>query len=391
MDKFQKKTSRRIFLKDITSSIAALTIVNTRGSNISDLREDPGNDLKVFSKGQIGSLSIKNRLVRAATLERAGKDGYPTESYLKMYESQAKGGAGLILTGAMAVAVPVVYESQIFIYHDRYNPGLEKIVKAVHNSDNSCKIMAQLIHFDDKYSPSGISWTDKDPRGIMSVEQIKSIINSFSEAIRRAENTGFDGVELNAHFVYLLSSFLSPHTNKREDEYGGSVENRVRLVREIVEQSRVLIGNDFPIMIKFNCDDSFSPDTTVEDGINIDNFHLLASEIQKAGFDAIEISGNSWFREDINSPDKESYFSKYTETLDLSIPVILTGGNRSLDNIEAIIKRGKIDFFGFARPFIREQDLAKRWYYEGSTVKSKCIRCNSCLSDKDPLHCLQEG
>jgi 2,4-dienoyl-CoA reductase-like NADH-dependent reductase (Old Yellow Enzyme family) len=225
----------------------------------------------------------------------------------------------------------------------------------------------------------------------MSLEQIKGIIDSFSNAIIRVKNAGFDGAELNAHYVYLLSSFLSPHTNKRKDDYGGSVENRVRLLKEIVEQARTKVGKDFPIMIKLNCDDSFSPTTISQDGINISNFHLLAAEIERAGFDAIELSGNTLLRKNIITLDKESYFSKYAENLNLNIPVILTGGNRSLDNVEEILKRGKIDFFGFARPFIREYDLAKRWLEEGSAVKSKCISCNSCLTDTTPLHCMQEN
>ena len=385
-----EKTSRRKFLKYITGSVAATTIGITGCSDIKSTSRDYQSDLKVFSVGYIGSLRLKNRLIRASTLERAGLEGYPTDTYLKMFESQSAGGVGLIITGCIDVATPTS-ETLIRIYDDQYITGLNKIVRIVHSTDNECKIMAQLWHKDDKLSPSGISWTGNELLKIMSVEQIKNLIDSFSEAIRRAKDAGFDGVELNAHRVYALSSFLSPLTNKRTDDYGGSVGNRVRLVREIVEQAKTKVGKDFPIIIKLNCDDSFSPTITSEDGINIDNFHLLASEIEKAGFDAIELSSNSNIRKNIVTLDKESYFCKYAENLNLNIPIILTGGNRSLNNIEEILKNSEIDFFGFARPFIREPDLAKQWLEQGNTVKSKCISCNLCLDDSTPLHCMQEN
>ena len=319
-----KKTSRRKFLKNITGTVAATTIGITGCRDIMSASMDNQSDLKVFSVGYIGSLRLKNRLVRAATLESAGSEGYPTDIYLKMYESQAAGGVGLIITGCID-AVSQISKTTIRIYDDQYITGLEKIANIVHNGTTECKIMAQLWHLDDDLSPSGISWVDNKLHGIMSVEQIRKLINSFSRAIGRVKDAGFDGVELNAHRVYTLSSFLSPLTNMRTDEYGGSVENRVRLVREIVEEARIKVGKEFPIMIKLNCDDSISPTTTSEDGINIYNFYLLANEIEKAGFDAIEFSGNTNLRGNIDTIEKESYFLKYAENLNLNVPIILTG------------------------------------------------------------------
>jgi 2,4-dienoyl-CoA reductase-like NADH-dependent reductase (Old Yellow Enzyme family) len=217
------------------------------------------------------------------------------------------------------------------------------------------------------------------------------LIKCFSDSIGRAKVAGFDGVELNAHYQYSLSSFLSSQTNRRTDEYGGTLENRVRLVKEIIQQARIIVGEDFPIIIKLNVDDSFSLTTRSENGTNIDNFPVLAIEIEKVGFDAIELSGNTMIRKDINSTDKESYFENYADNLNIQIPVILTGGNRSLDKIENIFRRDKIDFFGFARPLIREPDLPKRWLEYGSEVKSECISCNSCLAASVPLRCMKKS
>lgn len=383
------KISRRSFVQKMAVTSAATAIVaETLGRMYNPPKINP-NEYTVFSAGKIGSTKIKNRFIKAATLERAGQDGFPTEIYLQILENLVMGGVGLIITGAMPVTSPINLKNAINIDDDKYLPGLEKIADTAHQTDKRCKIIAQIAHIDNTTSPSGFNWTGKPTQGTYTLDQIRAIINSFSEAIIRSKIAGFDGAELNAHATYFLSSFLSAQTNKREDEYGGSLENRVRIVKEIVQFARDKVGDDYPIMIKMNCDDSLSIDARSENGTNIDNFPLLANEIEKAGFDAIELSGNTTLRKDILSIEKESYFADYANNLNLGIPVILTGGNRSLDNIEGIFKRRKIDFFGFARPLIREPDLVKRWQENGSEVKSKCISCNSCLSASGPLKCMQ--
>jgi 2,4-dienoyl-CoA reductase-like NADH-dependent reductase (Old Yellow Enzyme family) len=390
MNNFMKQSTRRTFIKGVAGSIALTTTGVTGFYNIGYPLFNYRSKYKLFSEGQIGSLKLKNRLIRAATLERASLNGYPTDDYLNMLTRQVEGGVSLVITGAMAPD-PTGLETQIFVYDDHYIPALEKIVKVVRNVDNSCKVMAQVVKFNEESWPSGINWEGDQSLGIMTVERINTIINNLSESIRRIRDAGFDGAELNAHYVYLLSSFLSPHTNKRTDVYGGTLEKRIRIVREIMDQARLKVGPDFPIMIKLNCEDSFSPAFTSDDGTNLSNFHLLAAEIENAGFDAIEISGNTVLREGIITYEEESYFSPYTENLNLHIPVILTGGNRSIDHMEKILKNGKVEFFGLARPFIREPDLAKRWQEKGSTVKCKCISCNNCLYASGPLRCMQEN
>jgi 2,4-dienoyl-CoA reductase-like NADH-dependent reductase (Old Yellow Enzyme family) len=279
---------------------------------------------------------------------------------------------------------------QIHAFDDQHIPGLQKIAASMHETDNSCKIIAQLVCFGEDVGPSAISWPDEAPVRALSIDEIETTVKRSAEAIRRVKDSGFDGAAINGHYVYLISSFLSPHTNKRNDKYGGSVEKRVRIVREIVEAARRKVGRDFPILIKVNCDDSFSPDKPIEDGTNMSNFPRLAAEIEKAGVDAIELSGNNLLRKKIDSVDKESYFENYTKAIDVKIPVILTGGNRSIDHLEEIIKKGKVSFFGLARPLIREPDLANRWLAGRGSASAKCISCNGCLSADGPLRCIQE-
>jgi 2,4-dienoyl-CoA reductase-like NADH-dependent reductase (Old Yellow Enzyme family) len=383
-------STRRNFLLKIAVATAATSAGAVSWANIYSCSQDRRHFM-VFSRSKIGKLRIKNRLVRSATLERSGSEGKPTEQYLSMYKSLAEGGIGLIMTGALAAVSPdPLLPGQVYAFEDDHIPGLKKIADTVHNADTKCKIFAQLA-FTGNFSPSGIGWNKKAKGVAASTDEINQVIQKFAGCIDRVRKAGFDGAELHAHFIYPLSMFLSPITNVRNDLYGGTIENRVRLFREIVEEARHLVGREFPILIKVNCDDSFSPDKSSMDGTNLDNFHILASEIEKAGFDAIELSGNTMIRTDIDTREKESFYLKHAEKLDLKIPVIMTGGNRTIDHLEGILKGKKVDFLGMARPLIREPGLPNRWLNGTGSPSAKCISCNSCLEAEGPLRCIQEN
>jgi 2,4-dienoyl-CoA reductase-like NADH-dependent reductase (Old Yellow Enzyme family) len=190
-----------------------------------------------------------------------------------------------------------------------------------------------------------------------------------------------------------LSRFLSPYTNRRQDEYGGAARNHARVIREAIDRARQRVG-DFPILIKMNATDY------LEGGIDLDNLPDLALEIQRAGVDAIEVSGGMWecllrseqeigFRPvpapeshtRIRRPEQQSYFLPYAQRLDLDIPVILVGGNRDVERLEAILAGGKVDFISLCRPLIREPGLPERWRMGQGDSSAACISCNSCLYD----------
>jgi len=219
------------------------------------------------------------------------------------------------------------------------------------------------------------------------------MVHCLVESIAGIQDEGFDGVQLHAAHGGLLSCFLSPYTNRRRDEYGGSAENRARLVREVVSGAREKVG-DFPILVKMNGTDY------VPGGLDLETFPELAREIADAGVDAIEISGGMWeclvrteadlgFRPvpapeshtRLKSPDKQSYFLEYAERLDLDIPLILVGGNRDAERLEAILQRGTVDFIAMCRPFLSEPGLPKRWLEGRGRSDTECISCNSCLYD----------
>jgi 2,4-dienoyl-CoA reductase-like NADH-dependent reductase (Old Yellow Enzyme family) len=225
------------------------------------------------------------------------------------------------------------------------------------------------------------------------VEQIRLLVNCFVEAIHGLQQEGFDGVQFHAAHGGLLSRFLSPYTNRRQDQYGGSVQNRVRILREILAGAREKVG-DFPILVKVNATDY------LDGGIDLNTFPSLAREIERSGVDAIEVSGGMWdclvrskeelgFRPvpspeshtQIKNPEKQSYFLQYAERLDLSIPVILVGGNRDVERLEQIIQDGKVDFVSICRPLICEPDLPNRWLDGHGTSGTDCISCNSCIYD----------
>jgi 2,4-dienoyl-CoA reductase-like NADH-dependent reductase (Old Yellow Enzyme family) len=322
---------------------------------------------------------------------------------LDLYENLAAGGLGMIISGHMAV-IPEgrAGHHQTCIWEDKYIEQISKIADRIHQTSSDCKVIGQVSHCGRQVlgnnnlascvGPSDVPSPLLEKRGrTLTVKEIDEIINAFAQAVERVQKAGFDGAQLHAAHGYLLSSFLSPYTNHRTDKYGGSVKNRCLIINEIITQARKKVGI-FPILIKMNCNDY------VEGGININTFPELALEIENTGVDAIEISGCMWdclgrseeelgfpavpipeSRYQVNKPEQQSYFARYIENLNLKIPVILVGGNRNVEHLEAILREGYIDYFSFSRPLICEPDLPKRWLEGRGSENAECISCNSCL------------
>jgi 2,4-dienoyl-CoA reductase-like NADH-dependent reductase (Old Yellow Enzyme family) len=352
---------------------------------------------RIFSEAKIGNLTLRNRLVRSATWDPSIlKKRRMTNEVLNLYREIALGGVGLIISGGF----PVFQEQKvkdgskkwIANYTDLRINEIEQMPLIVHNSSHGCKIIAQLENGNLTARPSVIdSPHSRRKMRQLTVDEIGDIINCFVEAISDMKKVGFDGVQLHSAHGGLLSRFLSPYTNRRNDDYGASTSNRVRIIREIVNKARKSVGN-FPILIKMNCTDY------LEGGIIIDTFPELALEIEQAGANAIEVSGGMWdclFRSEeklgfrpvpapeshtrIGSPEKQSYFLKYAEKLNLGIPTILVGGNRDIERLEEIVSQGKVEFIALSRPLIREPDLPNRWLEGRGGQTTECISCNSCI------------
>jgi 2,4-dienoyl-CoA reductase-like NADH-dependent reductase (Old Yellow Enzyme family) len=372
-------------------------------------------EYKMFSAGRIAHLAVKNRMIRSATYEGAmTEDGRVTPEILSLYRNLAEGGVGTIITGHMAVGRKGKgNDRQICIYDDTYIPEIARIADVVHASGSNCRIVAQLSYAGRQVlhdntvaecvGPSDVPSPILRKRSReLTADEIQGIVDYYVDAIARVKKAGYDGVQLHAAHGYLLSSFLSPYTNRRHDRYGGSIGKRVAILREIVTKAREDVGH-FPILIKVNCTDH------VTGGIDIETFPEVAKEVEALGVDAIEISGGMWdclirseeelgffplpipeARTRINSLDKQSYFMRFAERLALDIPVIVVGGHRNIESLEKIIGRGAVDFFAFSRPLISEPDLPKRWLEGRGSEKADCVSCNSCLLEvkSKPLKCV---
>ena len=254
--------------------------------------------------------------------------------------------------------------------------------------------------------PGGLPKTDlpdalfgRTPRAL-NPEEIQAIIRAFAGGIGRAEKAGFDGVQLHAAHGWLLSSFLSPHTNKRDDEYGGSTENRTRIIREIYELGRSKVSPDFPILIKLNTTDFFPDGTNLPEAVDVVRI------LDKTGFSAFETSGGMWetvtrgsdelgwpaymlpeSRTGLKNNEQEAYFLAGALAVKSAThkPVMLVGGVKSFSRMEEILTSGQADFLSMSRPLIRQPDLPDL-LLSGQRDKADCISCNACLGTA-PLRC----
>ena len=234
---------------------------------------------------------------------------------------------------------------------------------------------------------------DRTPRAL-TVDEIEEIIEAFAQGARRAQEAGFDGVQLHAAHGYLLSSFLSPRTNKREDQYGGSTENRTRIVREIYRRARNMVGDSFPILIKMNTTDFLPGGTDLDEAVRVGKL------LSDTGFTALETSGGMWeattrkqeelgwapvivpeARTGIKAKDQEAYFLPGAKAIkeETKGTVILVGGLRSLSRIEEVLASKAADFVSLSRPLVLQPDLPSLWRSGEGPDKAECISCNACL------------
>jgi len=359
----------------------------------------------MFAKPKkIGKLEIKNRFVRSATYEGlAAEDGEITDKLVDFYKTLSEGGTGLIITSYSFVQQSgKANNKQIGVNKDDFIPGLQRLADIVHKNGDGCKVVLQLVHVGrqshvvkETIAPSAVleRFTNKMPRE-MTTEEIKETIESFAQAARRAKEAGFDGVQLHGAHGYLISAFLSPYTNRRTDQYGGNTEKRLMFVEQIYKRSRELVGVDFPILIKMNCDDF------LEGGITLEESKKITKMLSNIGFDAIEISSCMWetvkrkkseigwkptfipeSRMAVGSVNEPAYHLSYANEIkkDIDIPLILVGGVNSIDLAEGILNKGDADFIAFSRPLIREPGLPNRWIKGIGSSSVECDYCNSCL------------
>jgi 2,4-dienoyl-CoA reductase (NADPH2) len=381
----------------------------------------------LMQPGRIGTLELRNRIVLAAMGSNfASEDGHCTERLTAYYEARAAGGAGLLVLETSAACFPhgATMPNTVAFSRDEFLPGLTELTERVHR--HGARIVAQLNHggkmaqedtaagrpipvpsplkpsasemfrvltpeeirhFIKAAGPDG-----KGPRYVpMEHEDIAAIVQQFADAARRAQVAGFDGVEIHAGHGYLLASFLSPYTNHREDEYGGSAENRARFLTEVIAAIRAQAGPDFPILVRLD-----AKEYRTEGGIEPDDCVLTARLCEQAGADAIDVSayGNVAsaiaFTEAplVHEPDGFVDFARAVKQA-VTIPVIGVGRIEP-EAGDRYIAAGDFDFLAMGRKLLADPDLPAR--LEAGTPERirPCIYCYICVSQifiNQPMVC----
>lgn len=360
----------------------------------------------LFEETTINGMTLRNRMVRSATWEgMCEQDGRPTERLINCYKDLAKGGIGLIITGYAFVRLDGKNNpGQMGIHTDNFADDYKKMTKAVHEAGG--KIAVQLVHGGGQsnaeiagrqsFAPSAVKVSQfPEMPAELTRDEISKIITAFGEAARRAKSWGADAIQLHGAHGFLINQFLSPLTNRRTDEYGGSIENRSRFLLEVYRNVRETVGADYPVLIKLNASDH------VDGGLEIDDSVYAAKKLAEAGINAIEVSAGtsasgekSPVRRKINKSEKEAYNLKLALRIKEAVSCLLmvVGGFRSYRVAEKAIRDYCMDYISMARPLIREPGLANRWL-QGDRKRAMCISCNKCFMpgrEEGGIYCVIE-
>jgi 2,4-dienoyl-CoA reductase-like NADH-dependent reductase (Old Yellow Enzyme family) len=349
-------------------------------------------------------MALANRFVRSATWEGlADAEGRARVELAHLYAELAHGEVGLIISSHAFVSVEGRAGTlQLGAHDDTVLPGLERLATAVHEAGG--KIALQIAHAGlwaaeavQSLGPS-VRQADSVPIGReMSLDDIAAVTRAFGDAAARAEAAGLDAVQIHAAHGYLLSEFLSPLFNRREDAYGGSVGKRARFVVEVIAAVRAAVGLDYPVLIKLNSEDF------VPGGLTTEQMLESAALVADAGADAIELSGGTSLSGDLGPirtrggipQDREAYYQEAARALKrtVEVPVMLVGGIRTFQAAEQLVANGYTDYVSLSRPLIREPDLVARWR-RGDHGPSPCRSDNRCYYKglkREGMYCVHVG
>jgi 2,4-dienoyl-CoA reductase-like NADH-dependent reductase (Old Yellow Enzyme family) len=337
-----------------------------------------------------GTLTIHNRLVRSATAERMADDlGRPLKKLHSLYHDLVRGDVGLIISGHMYVhPTGKAHPEMTGVYSDDLVDSLSGLAGAVHRVGGvvAAQINHAGLHNDpalgvEPLAPSAVSdgRISKRPGRAMTVAEIEEIIDAFGQAARRVKQAGFDAVQVHSAHGYLNSQFLSPAVNQRTDEWGGSLENRTRFLRRVVQAVRAQVGPDYPVFIKFGMMDGIEGGLTLEEGLQV------VVSMREMGLDAVELSGGFGskhfvnVRKGIRREEDEAYFLEFAQKARqvTDLPIMLVGGFRSVTVMERVLADGDADFISLCRPLINDPDFPNK-LFRGVQVRSDCLAANNC-------------
>ncbi|MFC1592996.1 FAD-dependent oxidoreductase [Candidatus Omnitrophota bacterium] len=340
---------------------------------------------KLFEPGMIGKMEVKNRIVMSPMGHGTGskEGGYMTDRTIAYYGERAKGGVGLVAIGANYVSRLPHRRGVTGVYDDSQIPGLQKMAHAI--KSYGAMVSLQLLHPGPRlpeYVPGGDGVGPSartDPRtGItiraLSKEEIAKLVEDYAVASARIKRAGYDAVDIHGAHGYLINNFMSPWTNKRTDEYGGSIENRARFSCEIVRAVREEVGPDFPIIFRMMGDDG------IDAGIKIDEAKQQAILLVEAGADALHIS--SGIREALHKQfptivQESGCLVELAAAIKKVVKVpIITVGKLNPVLGERVLEEGKADFIAMGRALIADPELANKAREGRFEDIRPCIYCN---------------
>jgi len=373
----------------------------------------------LFTPCRIGPVELRNRAIRSAAFENMCKDNYPTEMLFNYHTAVARGGIGMTTIAYAAVNKSgVSFNGQLYM-REEIVPELVKLTDAIHQE--GAKAAIQLGHCGNMthwytcgQMPVGASgginiYSPTVMRGLKKKEYL-ALVNDFGNAVKLAKKAGFDCVEIHAGHGYLISQFLSPYTNKRKDEFGGSLENRMKFMKMVMEEVMKAAGNDLAVVVKTNMYDGFKSGLTMEECLQV------AKELEKTGAHALVLTAGFvskapmeilrgamplkaltyymdmlrfwWLKICVRIagrwmiptvPYKEAYFLESAKLFrkELKIPLIYVGGVISKSTMEEVLNEGFVAF-QLARPLIHDTNFINK-IKNGEIEKSECKHSNYCI------------
>ena len=342
----------------------------------------------LFSPGTIGMLETKNRVVMPPMVRNyADENGLVTPKYLAHIKRVAKGGVGTIILEASFIRSDGKgFSHELGLHTDDVIPGLKQLVQAAHAQ--GAVIGPQLYHAGRQTSsqttgmqpiaPSPIpdSTINEMPRSL-NVEEIRDIVNAYAQAARRSKEAGCDFVEIHGAHGYLITQFLSPFSNTRDDEYGGSEEGRLRFATEVVQAVREAVGSGFPVIMRISADEM------VPNGLTLEDSAMISKRLEELGVDAIHVSSSNYASFNrgymiapMSMPDGlQVPLAEWIKNC-VSIPVIAVGKIRSPTMADDIIRTGKADFVAIGRSLLADPDWPKKAQDGRIDQIRNCIACN---------------
>ena len=356
--------------------------------------------MKAFEPFRIGKLELKNRLVVSAMVTNyCNPDGTPTEKYLAYHEHKARGGWGLIITEDYAIApkaggftrLPGLWEGSQIQPH-------QELTRRVHQAGG--KIVVQIYHAGRETSSAITGERPVGPSPIrepsmpetpreLTVEEIHQLVEQFGDCARRAQQAGFDGVEVHGAHGYLVGAFASPFANKRCDEYGGTIQNRARFAVEIIRNIKQKCGADFPVLYRMSAVEY------VPGGLEIEEAKVLARLVEEAGADCIHCSQGVYASTQHIIPPSVVARGAYVQNAAaiksaVHIPVIAVGRINDIQVAESILQSGQADLVTMAQASLADPEMPKKIQEGREDEVLRCIGClQGCAGENGKGHCVR--